>query len=143
MTSLILGAPTGDHGLVHHPGDAPQPWFDEAGGRFPAWHAMRGMYAASGRPRRATEVSAPREVQALAFETEAGGTELWIANLMGEERRIRLDGLAGGNVRVAILDEESFVAGARDPDMLDGVERPAPGGRIELRPYAVARCRTG
>ena len=143
VTSLILGAPTGDHGLVHHPGDAPQPWFDEAGGRFPAWHAMRGMYAASGRPRRATEVSAPREVQALAFETEAGGTELWIANLMGEERRIRLDGLDGGNMRVAILDEESFVAGARDPDMLDGVERPAPGDRIELRPYAVARCRTG
>ena len=143
VTSLILGAPTGDHGLVHHPGDAPQPWFDAAGGRFPAWHAMRGMYAASGRPRRATEVSAPREVQALAFETEAGGTELWIANLMGEERRVRLDGLDGGNMRVAILDEETFVACARDLDALDGVERPAPGDRIELRPYAVARCRTG
>ena len=42
VTSLILGAPTGDHGLVHHPGDTPQPWFDEHGGRFPAWHVMRG-----------------------------------------------------------------------------------------------------
>ena len=143
VTSLILGAPTGDHGLVHHPGDAPQPWFDGAGGRFPVWHAMRGMYAASGRPRRGTEVSAPREVQAIAVETEAGGTELWIANLMGDERRIRLDGLGGGNMRVAILDEESFVAGAGDPDVLDGVERSAPGDRIELRPYAVARCRMG
>ena len=143
VTSLILGAPTGDHGLVHHPGDAPQPWFDEHGGRFPAWHVMRGMYAASGRPRRGAEVSAPREVQALAFETEAGGTELWIANLMGEERRIRLDGLDGASMRVAILDEESFVAGAGDPDALDGVERSASSDRIELRPYAVARCRTG
>ena len=143
VTSLILGAPTGDHGLVHHPGDTPQPWFDEHGGRFPAWHVMRGMYAASGRPRRATGVSAPHEVQALAFETGAGGTELWIANLMGEERRIRLDGLGSDTMRVAVLDEESFVAGAGDPDVLDGVERSAHGDRIELRPHAVARCRVG
>ena len=143
VTSLILGAPTGDHGLVHHPGDTPQPWFDEHGGRFPAWHVMRGMYAASGRPRRATEVSAPREVQALAFETGVGGTELWIANLMGEERRVRLDGLGGDTMRVAVLDEESFVAGAGDPDVLDGVERSASSDRLELQPYAVARCRIG
>ena len=143
VTSLILGAPTGDHGLVHHPGDTPQPWFDEHGGRFPAWHVMRGMYAASGRPRRATEVSAPREVQALAFETGAGGTEMWIANLMCEERRVRLDGLGSDTIRMAVLDEESFVAGAGDPDVLDGVERSAQGDRIELRPHAVARCRVG
>ena len=143
VTSLILGAPTGDHGLVHHPGDTPQPWFDEHGGRFPVWHAMRGMYAASGRTRRATEVSAPREVQALAFETGAGGTELWIANLMGEERRVRLDGLGGDTMRMAVLDEESFVAGAGDPDVLDGVERSASSDRLELQPYAVARCRMG
>ena len=143
VTSLILGAPTGDHGLIHHPGDTPQPWFDEHGGRFPAWHVMRGMYAASGQTRRATEVSAPREVQALAFETGTGGTELWIANLMGEERRIRLDGLGGDTMRVAVLDEESFVAGAGDPDVLDSVERSASSDRLELQPYAVARCRMG
>ena len=143
VTSVILGAPTGDHGLLHHPGETPQPWFDEHGGRFPVWHVMRGVYAASGRARRVTEVSVPREVQALAFETEAGGLELWLANLMGEERRIRLDGLGGGDMRLAVLDEESFVAGAGDPDALDGAERSTPGDRIELRPYAVARCRMG
>ena len=143
VTSLILGTPTGDHGLVHHPGDAPQPWFDEHGGRFPAWHVMRGLYAASGRTRRATAVSAPREVQALACETEAGGLELWLANLMGEERRIRLDGLGGDTMRLAVLDEESFVSGAGDPDALDSVERSAGSDRVALRPYAVARCRVG
>ena len=143
VTSVILGAPTGDHGLLHHPGETPQPWFDEHGGRFPVWHVMRGVYAASGRARRVTEVSVPREVQALAFETETGGLELWLANLMGEERRIRLDGLGGGDMRLAVLDEESFVAGAGDPDVLDGAERSTPGDRIELRPYAVARCRMG
>ena len=142
VASLILGAPTGDHGLLHHPGDAPQPWFDEHGGRFPVWHVMRGLYGASGRPRRAAEVSAPREVQALAFEAEAG-LELWVANLMGEERRVRVDGLGGGSMRVAVLDEESFVASAGDPDALDDVERSANGDRLELRAYAVARCRVG
>ena len=143
VTSLILGAPTGDHGLVHHPGDTPQPWFDAHGGRFPAWHAMRGMYAASGRTRHATEVSAPREVQALVFETGGGGLELWLANLMGEERLVRLDGLGAGTMRVATLDEESFVACAEDPDALDGTERDGSTGRIELRPWSVARCRVG
>ena len=142
VESMILGAPTGDHGLVHHPGDTPQPWFDEHGGRFPAWHVMRGMYAASGRTRHATEVSVPREIQALAFETEAG-LELWLANLMGEERRVRLEGLGAATMRMALLDEESFVACAGDPDALDGVERSVSGDRLELRPYAVARCRVG
>ena len=143
VTSVILGAPTGDHGLLHHPGETPQPWFDEHGGRFPAWHVMRGVYAASGRARRATEVSVPREVQALAFETEAGGLELWLANLMGEERRVRLDGLGTDTMRVAVLDEESFAACAADPDALDDAERDGSAERIELRPYAVARCRIG
>ena len=143
VTSVILGAPTGDHGLLHHPGETPQPWFDEHGGRFPVWHVMRGVYATSGRTRRATEVSVPREVQALAFETGAGGLELWLANLMGEERRVRLDGLGEDTMRVAILDEESFAACAADPDALDGAERGGNAERIELRPYAVARCRIG
>ena len=140
MDSLILGAPTGDHGLLHHPGETPQPWFDEHGGRFPVWHVMRGMYGASGRLRRATEVSAAREVQALALETGAG-LELWVANLMGKDRRVRIEGLAGGSMRVAVLNEESFVEGAGDPDVLDSVERSASGDRIDLPPYAVARCR--
>ena len=140
VQSLILGAPTGDHGLLHYPGDTPQPWFDDHGGRFPVWHVMRGMYGASGRSRRATTVSAPREVQVLAFETEAG-LELWVANLMGEARRIRLEGIGGGTMRVAMLDEESFVACAGDANALDGVERAAGDRRIELRPYGVARCR--
>ena len=98
------------------------------------------LFGASGRLRRATEVSAAREVQALAFETGAG-LELWVANLMGEDRRVRLEGLAGGSMRVAVLDEESFGEGAGDPDVLDSVERSASGDRIDLRPYAVALCR--
>ncbi len=142
VTSLILGAPTGDHGLVHHPGDASQAWFDDHGGRFPAWHVMRGMYAASGRPRRTTVVSEPRAVQALAFGAEAGGVELWIANLTGDPQRVRLVGL-DGDVGVAVLDEDSFVAGTEDPDVLDRVERTASDGYLELPCYAVARCRQG
>ena len=42
--------------------------------------------------RRATESSAPREVQALAYDTD-GGTTLWLANLTGEPQRVEIAGL--------------------------------------------------
>ena len=91
--------------------------------------------------------SAPSPPTAWRVSAPAGRT--WrcgssrVANLMGEERRVRLDGLGGASIRVAILDEGSFVAGAGDPDALDGVERSASSYRLELRPCAVARCRIG
>ena len=85
----------------------------------------------------------PRDVQVLAFETGTEGLEPWLANLMGEERHIRLDGLGAGTMRVAVRDEKSFCACAADPDALDGAERSASADRLELRPYAVARRRMG
>ena len=140
VDSLILGAPVGDFGLVHHPGEGPQPWFDEVGGFFPAYHVMHGLYGASGQIRSATTVSRPREVQALAYET-AAGQELWLANLMGEERRIHLEGFGGGAMRVAILDEDSFIACASDTNALDNRETGARRDMVTLQPYAVARCK--
>ncbi len=141
VDSLILGAPAGDFGLVHHPGKTPQAWFDQAGGLFPAYHAMAGAYGASGRLRRVTEVSRPRDLQALAFDTEAG-LEVWLANLTGEDCRVRLEGLGTAAHRMAAIDEESFLACARDPNALDQIEDAISADRQTLRPYAVARLRT-
>jgi hypothetical protein len=140
VDSLILGAPVGDFGLTHHPGEAPQPWFDDGGGLFPAYHVMRGLYRASGRRRRATEISRPREVQALAFETEAG-LELWLANLSGEARQIRVEGHGAETLQVAILDEGNFRACTQDPDALDGADVSMSRDRVTLGAYAVARCK--
>ncbi len=140
VDSLILGAAVGDFGLVHHPGEGPQPWFDDGGGLFPAYHIMQGLYPASGQECHTTKISRPREIQALAFETDAG-RELWLANLMGEERRVRLNGFGDGRMRVAILDEDSFTVCASDANALDEFETGARRDMLTLQPYAVARCK--
>ena len=82
---------------------------------------------------RAVEISAPREVQAFA-----AGNELWLANLMGEPRRVRLARRSSG--RLARLDAESFAAAARDADALDRLEQPFKGDEIELDAHAVVRA---
>ena len=64
---------------------------------------------------------------------------MWLANLMGEPRRTKLDAAISG--RLATLDAGSFVAAAERPDALDRLERPFAGDELELDAYAVARLR--
>lgn len=140
IDSVILGAAVGDYGLVHHASAGPSPWYDEHGGVYPAFHVMRAVYAASGLPRIATEVSQPREVQALAF-AGGDGIALWIANLMGEPRQVILAGERAADARMAVLDDDSFESCAAGPGEFDDCERPLPGETMTLAPYAVARVR--
>lgn len=142
VESVILGAPVGEFGLIHHPGDYPQPWFDEAGGLYPVYHVMRGVYAASGAEGLGAEVSDPRNVQVLAFRSRRG-PEAWIANLSGEERTVRLEGIDTGAMNVATLDEEGFEPCAGDADAFDAREAPFGRGRsLDLAPHAVVRLRS-
>jgi hypothetical protein len=131
---IALGGAVGPFGLLHARADFPQPWFDEARGLFPVYHVLRGLARLRGAPMRALSVSAPREIQGFA-----AANELWLANLMGELRRLTLDGAMSG--RLAALDTESFVAAAEHPDALDGLERPFAGDAFELDAYSVARLR--
>lgn len=140
VDEVILGAAAGDYGLIHHESDRPQPWYDDVGGVFPPYHVMRALYAASGAARRDVEISAPRDVQGLCFETERG-LDLWLANLVGEERRIALGGVDDGPANMTVLDEENFEACARDPDSFESAARPVKDGQVSLAPYAVARVR--
>ncbi len=140
VDSVILGAPTGPFGLVHHPMATPQPWYDEAGGLYPAYHVMRALYAASGQPRLETSSSAPRALQALGFET-AAGRELWLANLTGEHQRVAVAGLAGPRVAVSRLDELRFEACAADPEAFGQEPEQADPADLALRPYAVLRLK--
>ena len=141
VDSVTLGAPLGEFGLLHHAMDYGQPWYDEAGGLYPVYQVMRGVYAASGAPRLATTISGPRNLQALAFRT-VEGVALWLANLTGEARTVSVDGLDFGAAQVCILDEQTFDACAADPEGLDRSERPADGATLMLAPYAVARLQT-
>ena len=135
---VILGAPLGDFGLIHHGAASVAPDYD--GSIYPAYHVMRAMYAASGAVRRKSESSRAREVQALAFEANEG-VELWIANLMGEPRDVAVEGLDLAGARVARLDQDSFEACSAEPGGFDAGETALSDGGIALAPYAVARLR--
>ena len=131
---IALGGAVGAFGLLHTPADYPQPGFDGVGGFFPAYHVMRGLARLRGQPMREVQISAPRDVQAL-FAAD----QLWLANLTGEPRRVRLGSeLAGG---MATLDAQSFAIAARDRDALDRLERPFKCEHVELDAYAVVRLR--
>jgi hypothetical protein len=110
------------------------------GGVFPSYHVMRSLYAASGAVRRDVEISAPREVQGLCFETDRG-LHFWVANLAGEERMIAVGGLDGGQAQMTVLDEDNFEACTSDPGSFEATERPVKDGQLVLAPYAVVRLR--
>ena len=132
---IALGGAAGPFGLLHAPADFPQPWFDEAGGLFPVYHVLAGLARLKGAPMRALNISVPREIQGFC-----AGEELWLANLTGERRRVKLG--AGVSGRLATLDADSFVVAAQHQDALDRLARPFAGDDIELDAYAVARIRS-
>jgi hypothetical protein len=82
----------------------------------------------------AAQISAPREIQAFA-----AGRDLWIVNLMGEPRRVRVQ--AAQMETLARLDANSFVAASQDPDALDRLQEPFAGEELELDAYACVRLR--
>ncbi len=141
VDSVVIGAPIGEFGLVHAHMDYAQPWYDEAGGLYPAYHVMRALYDASGAPRLSTTVSQPHKCLALAFRGD-GETELWLANLTGETLSIEVSGLDVSAGRIARLDEDSFECCAADPDGLDTTEAALAAGAVTLGAYATVRIRT-
>jgi D-apionolactonase len=135
--AIALGSPVGAFGLLHSRQAWPQPWFDENGGLYPAFHVLRGVAHLGGAPMRAITCSAPSRVQALAVERE-NGLEIWLANLTSGEVICDVD----ADIRsVAMLDEANFVAAASDPNAMTSILRPHSGKRIALAAYAVARVR--
>jgi hypothetical protein len=102
---------------------------------------MRALYAASGAAYRTTKVSAPRDVQALAFET-SDGIELWLVNLLAEPRGVAVEGIDLAGARVTLLDESTFETCASGPEGFERGESSYRGGAFTLAPFAVARFRS-
>jgi D-apionolactonase len=133
--AIALGATTGAFGLLHSAQPWPQPWFDENGGLYPAFHVLRGLAQLGGDTMRAITCSAPSRLQAVAAE-RANGLEIWLANLTSDEVSCNLD---HDTCDIAIIDEASFVAAAGDPNAITELSRAHSGRRVVLAPYAVAR----
>ena len=132
---IAVGGAVGPFGLLYAPASFPQPWFDENGGLYPVYHVVRGLAGLSDAPMRAVDVSAPREIQAFA-----AGDDLWIVNLTGEPRDVRLVG--AGATKLARLDAETFVAATQSADALDQLQQPFAGDELALGAYACVRLRT-
>jgi D-apionolactonase len=134
--AITLGGAAGDFGLVHTPGADAKPWYDEHGGLYPAFHVFKGLSAMAGRSAVDVHSSAPRTVQAIGSVVD-GELQVWVANLSATVQSIELGPTVSSSV--AMLDERSFVAAARDPNAMEGWQQPCSSQSICLGPYAVAR----
>ena len=124
--AIALGGAVGPFGLLHAPADSRSP--GSTAWRFVSRLSRRARprVRSRGAPMRAVEISAPREIQAFA-----AGNELWLANLMGEPRRVKLTAAMAG--RIARLDAESFSPRSQDPDALDRLQAAVRGRRDRTR----------
>lgn len=135
--ALTLGAAAGPSGIVYTRQPHAQPWFDEAGARvMPHYFPIAGAGALAGGTLRRVETSDPRNVQAYAA-TGTGGLRVWLANLSGEPRSVRIEGV-DGDATARVLDETSFEALMRDPGAWERRAAPLDGGRLRLEAYTVA-----
>jgi D-apionolactonase len=134
--AITLGGAAGDFGLVHTRGADAMPWYDERGGLYPAFHVFRGLSAMAGRSAVDVHSSAPRTVQAIGSVAD-GELQVWVANLSGMAQSVELPPTAFSSL--AMLDEQSFVAAAREPNAMEGRQQAWSSQSLSLGPYAVAR----
>jgi hypothetical protein len=90
-SAVTLGGGIGPFGIVAAKMDYAQPFFDEAGGVYPAYHVFKGLAELGGARMVATSPVPAREVQAVAAELKDGTRVVWLANLTGEGRNVTLD----------------------------------------------------
>jgi hypothetical protein len=137
-SALTLGSGTGEFGIAYAKADYPQPWFDENGGIYPVYHAIKGLAHLRGTPLIDIQISTPDELQAIATK-HAGGIELWVANLTGQTKSVQLTPKPTGNV--SILSAAEFEGATRDLAVLESLERELGDEHLVLPPYAVARLK--
>jgi hypothetical protein len=108
----------------------------------PLYHVFADAGAFAGGQIVRSRSSDPLRVDGLALRKGAK-TRVLLANFWPDPQKVEIRGLSP-EVRVRMLDEDSAVRAAADPQGFfaePGEARPAPGGRLELElpPCAVAR----
>jgi len=137
--AIALGGLTGPFGAVYSKAPWPQAWFDRHKGVYPVFHVLRGLARLKGADLLDVTMSAPRDVQALAAKRADGKTELWIANLTGEEVTVDVGRKFTGG-RAVFLDDSHFARAAQRPEFLDRVNTSLTAARIRLAPYGTCRA---
>ena len=139
--SVTLGAIAGEFGFVHHPGDWPQPWFDqEQAAIYPAYHVIRALASAGGAPLIECRFDGPGAAPvALAWQRPDGAraVELWLANLTADPIRMDIAGVHGG--RLHMLTAHDFANSCRAPQWMAGEGEVQPLPEFDLPACSVAR----
>jgi D-apionolactonase len=137
-SALTLGGATGEFGIAYAKQDYAQPWFDENGGIYPVYHAIKGLSQLRGQPTLDLEISTPDELQAIAARCD-DSLELWLANLAGQTKSVELTPKLTG--KVSILSATEFERATKDLSVMDSLEHEFTGEQLSMPPYAVARLR--
>jgi hypothetical protein len=135
-SALTLGGALGEFGIAYAKGDYRQPWFDENGGLYPVYHAIKGLAALRGQSLVDSVVSKPREIQAIAVERD-GEIEVWLAHLNNQTEAVELRPNLVGSL--SVLSATEFELATKDLSVMNSLERSFSGETITLPPYAIAR----
>ena len=138
-SAITLGEAVGELGIAYVKGNYPQPWFDDNGGVYPVYHVIKGLAALRGQPLIALTISKPREIQAIGVAGN-GVVEIWVANLTGQTKNVKLSPKLTGSV--SILAAPEFERATKDFAVMDSLEREFADEELSLPPYAVARLRS-
>jgi hypothetical protein len=139
VQQVCAGAATGPTGIIYRRLKYPQPYFDDLRGPavYPLYHVVASLAQARGAKLMGAEVAGDG-IAALGYASRSDRT-LWLANLSGESRKVKVTGF-NGPARIHLLDETSFERATTQADYF------SEGGRalkklstVELAPYAVAR----
>jgi D-apionolactonase len=137
-SALTLGGTVGEFGIAYAKMDYRQPWFDENGGFYPVYQAIKGLAALRGLPLIELDISKPREIQAIAVARDRD-IEVWLANLTEQTQTVELTPKLTGSL--SVLSASEFERATLDSLVMDSLERSFSSEAITLPPYAIARAR--
>jgi D-apionolactonase len=135
-SALTLGGTVGEFGIAYAKGNNPQPWFDEAGGVYPVFHAIKGLAALRGQSLVDLVISNPREVQAIGVAHD-GQMEVWLANLTDQTVTVELRPKLAGSL--SVLSAANFERATQDFSAMRSLEEPFSREAVTLPAYAIAR----
>lgn len=139
VQQVCAGAATGPTGIIYRRLKHPQPYFDSLNGIavYPLYHVLASLAQVRG-SRLTTVKSSGDGIAALAYSS-AKGQSLWLANLTGDKRKVKVTGF-DGSARLYVLDEATFEMATTHPSFF------AKGGKtlkkisnLALGPYSVVR----
>jgi D-apionolactonase len=134
---ISIGDLTGAFGVLHTRQAWPQPWFDDNGGVFPIFHALRGLASLASKQMVSVGISSPTEVAAIATR-DGAGAELWASNLTPTAKTIVTE---IEPTEVMLISENNFVEASQNASYTDEAARKPNSQSIEMPPYAFARIR--